>query len=399
MKKIIFFIIAFMFFCNTYVYAEEFDITGKNVILYNMNDNSILYDKKSDEQVEIASLTKIMTTIVAIENINDLDEEVVVKSSDFKGIDDYAQAGLKIGDKVSYRDLLYGIMLPSGADCVNVVINNLGGQDKFIDLMNKKVSELKLKNTKFDNAIGMDSDDNYSTAGDLAKILEYALKNDIFKEIFTTKKYTIKNINLKLNSTLVTYGKYLDVSNINGAKSGYTDGAGVCLASIATLNDVDYLLVMLGSSTTSKSNAIRDSLEIYNYYEKNYAYRNVLTKGQLIKTVNVKWGKVKTYKLKSDKDIELYLKNSVLDKDIEYDYVGIEELNYKIHKGDKLGRLDIKYDGNVLVTYDVYLQEGLEYYHPVIYSIIGVSIVMLIISLVLINKKKKRKKRRRKKRK
>lgn len=391
MKKILIFLIIILTININYVNAEEFDITSRNVILYNLNDSNILYEKESNQKVPIASLTKIMTTITAIENIDNLDEKVTITSQVFNGIEEYAQAGLKIGDKVTYKDLLYGVMLPSGADAVNALVLNISKNEAdFIKLMNDKASKIGLKNTKFDNPIGMDSKDNYSTAQDLATLLIYALKNDTFKTIYTTKKYTIDNLNLTLKSTLLTYGKSLDVSKITGAKSGFTDQAGLCLSSIASIDDVNYLLIVLGSNTSSKANAIKDSLEIYNYYSQNYSYKTIIHKNQVFEKIKVKWGKKKTYDLKSTKDIKLYLKNTISEEDIDYIYKGLTELTYKNKKGQKLGTITAKYHDKTLTTYDVYLNDELSYYHPIIYSIIAFSLILMIISLIQIKKQKKK---------
>lgn len=421
MKKILIILIIILTFNFNYIYAEvlveenneneyiksevdkstqNFDITSNNIILYNLNDLKVLYELNSNEKVEIASLTKIMTTLVAIENIKDLTEEVKITSNVFTGIEEYSQAGLKIGDKVTYLDLLYGIMLPSGADAANALVLNLtSNQDEFIKLMNNKAQELNLNNTKFDNAIGMDSEDNYSTASDLATLLIYALNNETFKTIFTAKSYTMKNINLTLKSTLQSYGKSLDVSNITGAKSGFTDGAGLCLASTATINDVNYLLIVLGSDTASKSNAVKDTLEIYNYYDKNYSYQEIIKKDQILQEIKVKWGKTKTYKIKSDKDIKMYLKNTITQDQIKYEYEGLEEINYKNKKGDKLGTITIVYEDQILTSYDVYLDDTLEYYHPILYTTIAISIILMFLSLIQIIKNQKKKKRKKRKRK
>lgn len=399
MKKILIFLIIILTININYVNAEEFDITSRNVILYNLNDSNILYEKESNQKVPIASLTKIMTTITAIENIDNLDEKVTITSQVFNGIEEYAQAGLKIGDKVTYKDLLYGVMLPSGADAVNALVLNISkNEDDFIKLMNDKASKIGLKNTKFDNPIGMDSKDNYSTAQDLATLLIYALKNDTFKTIYTTKKYTIDNLNLTLKSTLLTYGKSLDVSKITGAKSGFTDQAGLCLSSIASIDDVNYLLIVLGSNTSSKANAIKDSLEIYNYYSQNYSYKTIIHKNQVFEKIKVKWGKKKTYDLKSTKDIKLYLKNTISEEDIDYIYKGLTELTYKNKKGQKLGTITAKYHDKTLTTYDVYLNDELSYYHPIIYSIIAFSLILMIISLIQIKKQKKETSNKKKKR-
>ena len=377
-----------------------FDITSDNVILYNLDDKSIIYEENSNEKVKIASLTKIMTTLIAIENIDNLEEKVTITSDVFRGISEYSQAGLSVGDEVTYRDLLYGVMLPSGADSVNaIVMNGFDSNDAFVKLMNDKAKEIGLDDTKFDNAIGMDSDDNYSTASDVAKLLMYALDNKTFNTIFKTKTYTIPSINLELNSTLVSYGGSLDTSNILGAKSGFTDGAGLCLASIANYNDINYLEVVLGADTASRANAVRDSLEIYSYYAKNYNYVDVIKKGQVLEKIDVKWGKVDTYSIKGNDDVSVYLRNTVMSDDLEYNYKGVEELTYKNKKGDKLGVVTVSYDGRELTSYDVYLNDDIEYYHPVIYTIMGLAIVLMIISIILIKKsKRKSKQKKRKKR-
>ena len=415
MKKVYIYIsiIICLFINNNYVFAEKvkvvdtniyneelnIDLKSKNIILYNLDDNTKLYELNSNEKVQIASLTKIMTVFILAENIKNLDEEVVITSDAFKDLNGYVQAGLKVGDKVTYEDLLYGIMLPSGADCVNAAIINSGlNKEKFIDLMNDKARELKLKNTKFDNAIGMDSDNNYSTANDLAILLRKALENETFKKIYKTKRYTMKN-GLKLHSTLLSYGGTINTDNIKGAKSGFTDKAGVCLSSIAEYNKTNYLLVVLGASTTSKANAVKDSIDIYNYYDKNYSYKKVFTKNQILKKLNIKWGKKKKYTIKSNKDIEIYLSNKIEPDDIEYSYKGIKELTYKVKKGNKLGTITAKYNGVLLTTYDVFLDEKIEYYHPILYTVITIMVISLILFLINIKRKKKKRRKKRKKRK
>lgn len=377
------------------VYAEDFSITSSRVILYNMNDQDILYELNSNEQTQIASLTKIMTTIVGIENIDALDEEVTVTKEAFLGIEEYTQMGLKVGDKITYLDLLYGIMLPSGADAANVLAISVSGSvDKFVELMNDKAKELNLSHTHFDNVIGMDSEDNYSSASDVATLLIYSLKNDTFKKVFTTRNYTIANLNLPLKSTLIGYSRSygLDVSEITGAKSGYTDGAGLCLASTATIDGVDYLLVTIGASTKSRSNAVRDSLEIYDYYSSNYSYQTIVKKGETLKVIPVAWGKEKEYEIVAPQDVTLYLENSIRKNRIQYVYRGVEELNYHYHEKDKLGNISVMYDDTELVNYDVYLNDTIHYYHPVLYGIIIVAVVMMIWSISRIKKSSKKQK-------
>ena len=394
MKRVLKILIIWLVFNVSVVYAEEFNITSKYVILYNLNDQDVLYELDSEEKTQIASLTKIMTVIVAIEQSSDLDEIVEVPKETFDGISEYSQVGLKIGDQVTVRDLLYGAMLPSGADAVNALAIHISGSvSKFVELMNEKVEELKLKNTHFDNPIGMDSEDNYSTAKDVATMLIYALNNDTFKEIFTARNYIITSLNIPMKSTLIGYSSAygLDVSEITGAKSGFTDGAGLCLASSATIDDVNYLLVTMGAETKNRSNAVRDTLEIYNYYSSTYSYQQVMQKDQVLATIPVKWGKIKNYEIKAVEDEYLYLENGIRRNKIKYQYNGIEELKYNINKWTKLGTVTVVYLNEELKTYDVYLNDTIEYYHPVLYGLIILAVILMICSLKMMKNKGKKK--------
>lgn len=408
MKKIYYLFIILLCFFNinivdatniekAYDYTYEsinVDLSSKNVILYNLTDNYKLLDIKSEEKVQIASLTKIMTSIVAIENIKNLDDKVKITNDVFKGISEYSKVGFRVGDEVTYRDLLYGVLLSSGADAVNALVLNISGsEDKFVKLMNDKAKELKLSKTLFDNAIGKDSKNNYSSAYDLARLLNYALSNETFKKIFTTRKYTADNLNLTMTSTLNVYGKDIDTSFIKGAKSGFTDGAGVCLASIATVNDVDYLLIVLGGNTNNRSNAVKDSVDIYNYLNKNYNYKIVLDNNKVVKKLDVKWGNIKSYNVKVNDDIKKYVKNTIDLNELNYTYEGIDKLKYGNRKGEKIGKVSVWYKDNLIATSDVYLNKEIKYYHPVMYGIMICLFIIMIISLIIeIKNRKKRKK-------
>lgn len=387
MKKVVFFLFSLFFFCYS-VYAENFDITGEYVTLYNMNEDILLYSKNDTKKTSIASLTKMMTTLVAIEEIDNLDKIVTIKERDFEGTVGYSKAGFKVGDKVTYRDLLYGIILPSGADAVNAVVNNTLGYDKFIKKMNETAKKIGMNDTSYANPVGKDDENNYSTSNDLAKLLKYALKNETFKTIFTTKNYKTSN-GLNLESTVNRYENILNTNEIKGAKSGFTKDAGRCLASITTLNNVDYLLVVINSSTTSPYNAVKDTITIYDYYNNNYGYKNIINDDTFIKEIPVDFSKEKTYKITGSEDIEKYLKNNT---EVTYKYVGSDKVTFNTKKGSKLGVVKI-YDGDVLLaTSNVYLENNIEYYPIITYIMIGIAVIFV---LLIVKKKKKKKHRRR----
>ena len=389
MKKAVFFLFSLFFFCYS-VYADDFDITGEYVTLYNMNEDTLLYSKNDTKKTSIASLTKMMTTLVAIEEIDNLDKIVTIKERDFEGTVGYSKAGFKVGDKVTYRDLLYGIILPSGADAVNAVVNNTLGYDKFIKKMNETAKKIGMNDTSYANPVGKDDENNYSTSNDLAKLLKYALKNETFKTIFTTKNYKTSN-GLNLESTVNRYENILNTNEIKGAKSGFTKDAGRCLASITTLNNVDYLLVVINSSTTSPYNAVKDTITIYDYYNNNYGYKNIINDDTFIKEIPVDFSKEKTYKITGSEDIEKYLKNNT---EVTYKYVGSDKVTFNTKKGSKLGVVKI-YDGDVLLaTSNIYLENNIEYYPIITYIMIGIAVIFVLLIIKKINKKKHRRRRR-----
>lgn len=389
MKKVVFFLFSLFFFCYS-VYADDFDITGEYVSLYNMNEDILLYSKNDTKKTSIASLTKMMTTLVAIEEIDNLDKIVTIKERDFEGTVGYSKAGFKVGDKVTYRDLLYGIILPSGADAVNAVVNNTLGYDKFIKKMNETAKKIGMNDTSYANPVGKDDENNYSTSNDLAKLLKYALKNETFKTIFTTKNYKTSN-GLNLESTVNRYENILNTNEIKGAKSGFTKDAGRCLASITTLNNVDYLLVVINSSTISPYNAVKDTITIYDYYNNNYGYKNIINDDTFIKEIPVDFSKEKTYKITGSEDIEKYLKNNT---EVTYKYVGSDKVTFNTKKGSKLGVVKI-YDGDVLLaTSNVYLENNIEYYPIITYIMIGIAVIFVILIVKKIKKKKHRRRRR-----
>lgn len=403
MKKILIILITFFTFFNG-VNADSIsldelasEITATNAIVYNLLDDEVIFEKGSNERVQIASITKVMTAIIALENIPNLDEKVKITWRMYEGLEGYSVAGFPIGSEVTYRDVLYGILLPSGAEAVNAVVLSLGGHDKFISLMNQKASSLNLTNTHFDNPIGMDSLDNYSSAEDIAKLLIYALKNETFKSIFTTRTYEVPSLDLSLRSTLLKYANTIDVSNILGAKSGFTSEAGLCLASIAKINNVDYLMVNLGSDYDSgRSQAVKDTLKVYNYFGDNYSYRTIVTKDQVFTKIKNDWGHEKEYAIYATDNVSLYLANDLDLENLTYIYDGIDEINYKNQKGEKLGTVTISYEGQTLDTYDVYLNDELKYYHPWIYTFIIIGFLLVLFIFRIIQVQYRRYKRRQK---
>jgi D-alanyl-D-alanine carboxypeptidase (penicillin-binding protein 5/6) len=347
-----------------------------------------MLEKDAHVKTDIASLTKIMTIIVSIENITDFNEEVEITGEMLESIEwDVSVAGFHRGDKVTYNDLLYGAMLPSGADATNALaISTAGSFGNFIDLMNKKVNDLGLKNTHFSNVVGLYDEENYSSAYDMAQILIYSLKNEKFKEVFETKTYTTTT-GKQLKATLNHYGKDIDVSLIKGSKTGYIEKAGRCLASTASFNESDYVLVTLNAYSPEMSVHVTDSLEIYNYYKDNYSYHDYLNKEDIIVTLDTKTSKEDEVSIESGISKRVFYDNSFDKEKVEYVYKGEKEVSSFTEKGTKLGEVSVKYNGEEIDKFDLIYNSELTFslkkylFENIIIVIVGMFIIIKLFGI------------------
>lgn len=397
MVKNIYKILIFFFLFVVSINAKELELDSEKYILYNLNDNKVLLEKNSDEKTQIASLTKIMTVIVAIENIDDFNKKVLITNEMLKNIEwDVAVAGFKVGQTVTYNDLLYGAILPSGADAVNALAYSVTNDyANFIKMMNNKAKELGLDNTRFANPIGLYDENNYSSASDVAKLLIYSLKNEKFKEVFSTRKYTSTN-GIKMKSTIESYNQKngnLNLEYITGAKTGYIKKAGYCLASTATIDDVNYLLVTLNAYTTGSPH-IKDAINTYNYYSENYSYQDIVKNDSVITTIKTKYAKEKELEILANTNIKYYLQNNFDINDIEYEFSGVEYISYFTKTGTNLGKVKIKYNDEVLNEFDLIYAQTLSFsLLSFLWSYKYIIIIIIFVTYVKIKiEKRKRRK-------
>lgn len=256
--------------------VKELDITGINssyAVLMQAGSGRFVGDINGETPMYPASMTKIMTTIVAIENLSDLNQEITVTNDMIANLyaQDATQAGFQPGETVQAIDLLYGVMLPSGADCCIALADTIAGSEEgFVELMNQKAEKLGLENTHFCNTTGLHADDHYSTAKDIAELLRYALKNSTFREIIESPYHSTPGTNVhpdgitfystmfkNLSDTTVIDGK------IMGGKTGFTSEAGCCLASFAEIDGIEYILVTAGAYQAGTPH-IDDAVKLYN---------------------------------------------------------------------------------------------------------------------------------------
>ncbi len=395
MKKILIFILLLIF--PTYISALTYPKLHYNsALIYDITDNKLLYELNTDEQRSIASLTKIVTTITALESIEDLQAEVTITNEMLSKVRwDASIAGLKAGQTYTYEDLLYASILPSGADAtISLAISTSGSIDNFVKKMNDLTDRIGMTNSNFVNVHGLDEKGHYSTAEDIQKLLLYCLKNPKFKEIYTTKEYTLSTGKI-VKSTVKTAGNRLgkDTSRILGSKTGFTLGAGLCMSAIINSDNHEILIITLGATpNTGNTYHVLDTLELIKFIDNSYNIETISKKDTKLKSIPVSLSKIENYDIKTTKDITKFLPIDYDKSLIKIEYNGLKELSYKDKLNTKIGTITYTYNQETISTEDVilnieikpdYLKILLKYK----YYIIG---VILIIILIIPKNKKRR---------
>lgn len=325
---------------------EELDLNSRIAVSYDRLSGKVIWGKNENRRTAMASTTKIMTAIVVIENANLKD---IVEVSAKAALTGGSRLGLKKGDKVAIKDLLYGLMLRSGNDAAVALAEYVGGDNKgFADLMNKKATDLNLKDTHFVTPHGLDDAEHYTTAYELAKIADYALKNEIFRNIVGTKTCTI-NINgypKGINNTNELLG-YID--GVYGVKTGFTNNAGRCLVTSVKRGDFDIITVVIQADT--KKDRTKDSINLINYIFNNYQRINL---DQIVDKEFERWSDINKNRININKarDNIVHLERETLTneylivKKTDVDNINVQinalyEFEAPISKGDIAGELKI----------------------------------------------------------
>ena len=258
--------------------VKELDVTGvnsTNVVLMDVKSGKVIGDLNGEERIYPASMTKIMTAIIALEAFSDLDHEITLSEDIFYALDgqDATQAGFRPGENVRVRDLVYGVMLPSGAECCLALADEVSGSEEaFVEKMNKKAKSIGMKDTHFMDCTGLHDPEHYSTAYDIALLLKYALHNDTFRDVVESHFHSTPAINVHSDGITYYSTMFKNMSDtsvvggeILGGKTGYTSEAGHCLASFAQIYDREYILVTAGAAADATGVPhILDAKTIYN---------------------------------------------------------------------------------------------------------------------------------------
>lgn len=273
-------IAAFVFGTSSAGFAsaapEPVSTHAKASALIDVESGRLLYSHNGDTPMRIASLTKIMTAIVAIEHGNLTD---MVKTSKRAAGKEGSSIYLQLGEEMSLSNMLYGLMLRSGNDAATAIAEHVGGSEEgFVHLMNEKAAFLGLKQTQFKNPHGLDDDGHYSSANDLAKMTSYALKNEVFAEIVRTKVKKVPNPHAEWDYSYTNKNKMLNMyDGADGVKTGYTKIALRCLVSSATRNGQQ-----LAAVTINDGDDWADHRKLLDWGFKHYPLYSLAQKGQAV---------------------------------------------------------------------------------------------------------------------
>ncbi|MDR2609957.1 MAG: D-alanyl-D-alanine carboxypeptidase [Clostridiales Family XIII bacterium] len=336
-------------------YARDPEITADAAIVVDAGTGQALFEKDADTPMAEASLTKMMTALLTIEN---MEPEQVVTAD--KEAADTAPKGsnmaLKEGEELTVEDMLYGLMLPSANDAAVALAKAMDGSvEKFAETMNAKAAALGMDNTNFVNPHGFDDDNHYTTARDMAVLAQVIMENKELRKIVGTAEYEIAETNKsearKLKNTNKLFSSKEEISVYKekraikfdgalGVKTGHTDNAGYCLAAAAERDGRELISIVLGAK---KDLEYADTEELFEYGFRNFVMTKVIEKGQVMSEVTVSNGKLDRVKALSDSDVSALTSASDAGDEIKIEVRAEKSVNAPLKKGDDLGTAVVYY--------------------------------------------------------
>lgn len=422
---------AVMLFCPAAAisYEPDFTLTSKAVYLENLDTGLVLYEKNTDQQMYPASLTKIMTAILVLENVKDLDGETAAYPmwiQDMLYGTNASLGGLIVGEKLTIRQLLTSALVQSGNESAMILAGYVGSGGmadfmprditSFVEMMNDKAKALGCMGTHFTNPTGLHSDNHYSTARDMAIMAKYAMQNPVFASL--VKNYAVQLGQTNKHSDLWQYStnKMLLTSSpyyyapVVGIKTGSTDEAGRCVISQAEDNGYRYFCVVMGAPSTAAEpfpNFI-ETRQLYRWAFGTFSLKTLLEQGELMAEVPVKYsGDGKIAKLAVKDDVVKLLRNDISSDSIIYHTELPESIEAPVAAGDSVGTLHIMLMGEEIGTAELVATQdfSLSWFRKalgtigallssttakIILIVVVLAVVAYIVYMVQHNKKKKR---------
>lgn len=338
--------------------APALDATA--ALLVSPESDMVLYEKNADEKRYPASTTKIMTALLTLENVSDLSAVVTAEASDFENVTaDSSNAGIKLGEQVTVKDLLYALMLPSANEAAYMLARHVGGSwEQFVDMMNERAAELGCTGTHFCNPCGLHEDDHYTTAHDLYRIAKQAMKDATFRDIVSTVQHRMAKTNLHEERIIYTTNQLIfssfqpwSYANCLGIKTGHTSQAGNCFVGYAEYGDAKLFSVVLGCSDSSKeypsvAASFTDTKKLCQWGFENFTSKTLARQGEEVTYTKVKLSTDTNQLLLTAKaDVVALLPKDLDVKALELVEDIPEEVKAPVKAGDPIGTATYRYNG------------------------------------------------------
>lgn len=360
MKKIL--ILLLLLISIPLVKAEETEDlapNAKSAIMIEASTGEILFQKNKDEKLAPASMTKMMSMLLIMEEIENgnLKWNEMITTSEKASSMGGSQIFLKVGEKMTVEDLLKGVAIASGNDAVVALAERVSGsEEQFVKRMNTRAQDLGLKNTNFINATGLTADNHYSSAYDMSLIAKELVKHEKILEFTSTyedylRKDTKSPFWLVNTNRLVRFKEGVD-----GLKTGFTDEAGYCLTATMKKDNMRLITVVMKEENTSKRSA--DTTKMLDYGFNIYMVQTILDEKTTIEKKKVELGKIITTEIVPKENITILNKKSDDQKNITYK-TNINKIIAPVKKGDKVGTIDIIEDNNIISTIDATVKEDI----------------------------------------
>lgn len=352
MKKILL-LILFMIPFKVYAIADE----AKSSILIDYNTGTIITENNSDEELPMASMTKMMSLLIIMERI----ENGQIKLTDMVPISENAasmggsQIYLEAGTKMSLDTLLRAICIASANDATVAVAEYIAGStDEFVRLMNEKVNTLGLKHTSFKNVHGLDAEGHYSSAYDMAFIAKELLRHELILEYSSIYEDYIKHPD-GTNTWIVNTNKLINYyEGLDGLKTGYTTNSGYCITATAKRGNMRLISVVMGEENNSIRN--QDTMELLNFGFANYKMETIVSKENNLGNINISFGKKDSVSIKLMEDVE-DLVNISEENDYTYEIIK-EEVKAPVYVGDTVGKLVVYANNKKISEYELTVKES-----------------------------------------
>lgn len=357
MKKYIFLFILLVF--PYFVSAEELAVNAKSAIMIEESTGKVLFENNADEKRAPASMTKVMTLLLIMEHV----ESGKIKLTDKVPISENAssmggsQVFLEAGAEMTVDELIKAICIASGNDAAVAMAEFVAGsEENFVKMMNEKAKKLGMNNTNYENPHGLDSENHYTSARDMAIVAKELVKHEKILEYSSTYEEYLKKPD-GTSTWMVNTNKLIRYySGLDGLKTGFTETAGYCLTATALKNDMRLITVVMGEESSEVRN--KETVELLNYGFANYKKKTIVSVNDNLGEIEIKNGKKETVNLKLISDVVDLTSNQ---SDAKYDKkLNIKDVKAPIKVGDVVGTLDLYKDGKKINSFDITVKENVD---------------------------------------